>query len=412
MRIPFIALLSLAACAESVDLDNDPEEGSIEEGVLLARPVVISIHADAAPALVAYREGVRGAWRAATRISATEYQARVRGPYTMIAACDLGYPSVQMVSQTPADGADLQVYCAPYQELPYVASGTMVQPGQVSLGGWRRSSTRANWAFELFSGEGDKDLVAATADRVHIQRALPVHGNLTLAPLDLSSQGSALDTVTFTPTNSFAGETPYVSTFIMSPRIDPQAQIYSGPMTGAKVAPAAVLGGDVTQEVSLRSQLVDDTHFLLRSARHPFRAGDATSVTFWDPFTGYHFAVDQGVASVSWRARADMDYAYLSLSSANGGIYDLFATRNYLQATRVRKLTLDLSAPGILPQWLPTFDTEYQATLSSNRGTTDRVGFSYTETFNLGVYPPALTGAKQGARAARELRRAAVLPLD
>lgn len=385
----------IAACALSTE---DPElERELESE--LSAATVISIHADAPPELVAVREGT-GAWRRATQVRPTEYTATVRGPYSVLGACA---GAIQVSSQTLQDAPTVDLYCAPPAPADITATGSMVQPGTVGLGVYRRSSTTPSWSYSLQVPAGDYDQVATTADRLMLRKNLSLRADTALPPLDLAA-ATPFSTTTFTPTHSFAGETQYVATFLVGPRLDPQAQIYRGPLTGAKVAPSSLLSSDVSQEVSLRSELLSGTRSLLRSTRYPFQTGGATSFSFWDPLAGVTFGTSNGRPMVSWTSRADMDALFYAAYGANGEAYTMSVSRSYLKAMRSKRLVFDVTgAPGFRPEWRLPVEYEHSVSLQAQLGTTSRVGYALNDVVNAGVLPAA-----RGAAPARPAPRGAL----
>lgn len=370
----------IASCAVTAE----PElEFEAESDPALAVATVISIHADAPPELVAVREGT-GAWRRATQVRPTEYTATVRGPYSVLGACA---GAVQVSSRTLSDAPTITLYCQQPAPADITVDGTMAQPGTVALGIYGRTSTTPNWSYSLQVPAGEYDQVATTNDRLLLRRNLSLRASTTLPPLDLAA-ATPFSTVTFTPTNSFAGETQSVSTFLVGPRIDPQARIYRGSLSGAKVAPSSLLSAEVRQEVSLRSELATGSRYVLRSTRHPFQPGDPTSFTYWNPMAGVTFGVSNGLPVVSWTSRADMDYLFYSVYGASGSSYSMDVSRNYLRWLRTKRLAFDVaSAPGFLPEWTLPVQYEHSVSLQAQLGTTSRVGYLVNDVVNEGVLP-------------------------
>lgn len=385
-------LLALSPLIASCALNAEPElELDMDSDPALAVTAVISIHADAPPDLVAFREGT-GAWRRATQVRPTEYTATVRGPYSVLGACA---GSIQVSSRTLRDAPSVDLYCSPPAEPDVTAAGTMVQPGTVTLGLYGSSSSTANWSYSLQVPAGDYDQVAFTADRLTLRKNLSLRTNTTLPPLDLAN-ATPFATATFTPTNSFPGETQSVSTFLVGPRLDPQARIYRGSLSNAKVAPSSLLAGDVTQEVSLRSELFVGTRYLLRSTRYPFKVGGATSFTYWDPMAGVTFGISNGRPMVSWTSRADMDYLYYSAYGANGASYTMDVTRHYLNSLRSKRLVFDVdTAPGFRPEWKLPVEFEHSVSAQAQLGTTSRVGYLLSDVINPGVLPASRVAAPE-----------------
>ena len=371
MKYSLVALACLSACLDSKE-PVDPEPTSKR---------TISISTGVAPLLVAYREGTSGDWLAATKVSDAAYEARVGGAYSVMVVCA---ETVQITSWTLEDALMVKGYCA-VPETPLTVTGTMKQPGRVTLGAATTASVNEDWTFTLRVPAGAADLVAVSTDRIYVQRSLAISSNLTLPAIDLSTQGTALVDAAFTATNPRAGEVLSAATLLVSPRLDPQAQIYRGAMTAVKVVPSSLLGGDLVQEVSLRAQLLAGARQSMRTSRRPFRVGDDTSVTFWDPLPGHAFLIDQGRATLSWASRAELDTLSLSVSASNGWSYSVSASKNYLTDTKLTKLAIDLEAPGFLASWRPNLGAEYQMSLFAQRLKPIVESYSAEDTFNVGA---------------------------
>lgn len=381
-------LLALSPLIASCALNAEPEL-DLEADPSLAVTAVISIHADAPPDLVAVREGT-GAWRRATQVRPTEYTATVRGPYSVLGVCA---GSVQVASRTLSDAPTISLYCQPPAPSDITVGGTMTQPGMVALGIYGTSSSTSNWSYSLDVPAGDYDLVATSSDRLLLRKNLSLRASTTLPPLDLAA-ATPFATATFTPTNSFAGETQSVSTFLVGPRIDPQARIYRGSLTSAKVAPSSLLASDVRQEVSLRSEATTGSRYVLRSTRYPFQVGGTTSFTYWNPMAGVAFGVSNGSPVVTWTSRADMDYLFYSVYGVSGASYSMEVSRNYLNASRSKRLVFDVaSAPGFRPEWVLPVQYEHNVSAQAQLGTTSRMGYLLNDVVNPGVLPAARIAA-------------------
>lgn len=387
MKNLFLALSPLvASCAISAEPELELEA---ESDPALAVTAVISIHADAPPELVAVREGT-GAWRRATQVRPTEYTATVRGPYSVLGACA---GSIQVSSRTLSDTPTVNLYCQTPAPADITVSGTMAQPGTVALGLYGRSSTTPNWSYSLNVPAGEYDQVATSSDRLLLRKNLSLRANTTLPPLDLAA-ATPFSTVTFTPTNSFAGETQSVSTFLVGPRIDPQARIYRGALSGAKVAPSSLLSAEVRQEVSLRSESTVGSRYVMRSTRYPFQVGGTTSFTYWNPMAGIAFGLSNGVPMVSWTSRADMDALFYSVYGVSGSSYSMEVSRSYLSTSRTKRLVFDVaSAPGFRPEWVLPAQYEHSVSVQAQLGTTSRVGYLLSDVVNAGVLPAASLAA-------------------
>jgi hypothetical protein len=379
MKLPLLAVCSLAACVDASSSGPGSTNADIK-----AAATTISIVANAEPSLVVFRQGA-GPWQPATRMGPLRYQAEVSGPYSVMTVCvSESGPFSTIVGLTLDDAPQVDVYCGFKEEESFSVRSSMVQSGTVSVGPFRVRSTRPKWDFETLVPVKRYDVTAVSDTHVAVRRDVDVFGPVELPALDAVAEGQPLASVTFTPTNSFPGETPHVGVFLVSPQIDPQAQIYRGPMTSAKVVPDAVLDEALVQEVSLRSEGFGDTSYVFRSSRRPFHLGDGTGVTFWDPFQGLQLGLDgQGRASASWQSLALVDYAYFDLTDEQGRYAAIDLSRSYLEQTSPSQVTFAFDAPGFLPEWAPDLSGPYSMmTLLSRQGAA-RDGYTYSDQFNV-----------------------------
>lgn len=366
---------SIAACGDNIDVDGDAP---------LPVEVTVKITADVAPALVVIREGLQGPWRAANSLTTTTFEAEVTQFYTVLAVCPeaLG-AGVQVSSRALRDDAKIVISCA----LPpdtFTVTGTMAQPGMVTLDGVRRTGTQPNWSFDFQVGAGTYDLIAVTGDRVAVQRGIDVAADVTLpAPIDVALQGTALVDTAFTITNAVQGETTEIGVFMVTPHNQPQARLYLGPLTTAKVAPDSVLAFGEQQEVSVRSMHDDGTRSVTRTARRPFRAGSSTAFTLWNPFADFRFVVEQGALAATWTTRSEVSYLFFQVYGAVGSVHSFDFSRNYLSSTRRNRLELEIGdVPGFDPRWRLDLTQEYVREMSADLRTIDLWGMTFNERVN------------------------------
>src|SRR5262245_23661493 len=116
-------------------------------------PRVIHFSVRQPPELVAFREG-SGAWRPATTMSSTSFEAEVRGPYTLLVVCAEQIPKVGdvdtfawetwQIGRTLDDSLELPELCTTSPD-NHVITGHMAQAGRVELDWTSDISDVDNW---------------------------------------------------------------------------------------------------------------------------------------------------------------------------------------------------------------------------------------------------------------------------
>lgn len=399
--------LALAGCV--ADEDAIVEDAS-DSDLSNAKPVPITIQLDDPPYLVLYREGTHGAWRSARRLKDTTYEAKVRGPYTVMTVCSTGLEAfTSLTSQTLQDERLVEVECT-YPEEPLVdVAVSMAQPGIISIGNGIALSQSPNWSWWVPVEAGTRDLTASDNNRLLLQRGLQISEGLTLPPIDLAT-ATLMPSIPFHVPNPPAGETLSVSTFLSTPGVF-QGRLYRGPLP-ARVAPNALLAAGELQAVSVRSSAITDSSFLLRTARRDnFRIGDSTETPMWNPLSSYQLQLDRDDdIQVTWTPAERFDALELYAFDAAGRFVDHVATASYVQATGVRKLTLETDVPGYLPQWRIDPAAYYDRTLFVRRAGAIHHGLQYSESVNLdAAAAPSIAGAAALPERVTELHRRARL---
>lgn len=367
IAIGIVLFHALAACGSS------GTHGGGNDGP----PVTISITTGFAPALVAFRDGVDAEWRLAGKKAETAYEATVHGPYLVAVVCtdpsttpSFSGTTTTYAGWTPDDPRALS-FCR--ADVPrYVVTGHMVQAGFVQLGDFGTQSSSTNWNYNLTAPIGTFDLIATSADRVAVRRAITVGGDLAVtAPIDLAAEGTALVATPFTALNAAAADTVTVSVGLLnatSPNVP--ARIYQGPLATAKVAPDAGLLATDTQSVSVRATTATE----LRALRRPFRVGGDAVFALPPALDGVQWSTTGGQLSVSWGSLPELDLliGFLGGNAAGGSTpvdYELELGSRYLAATGITHFTYETDLAGFQHAWTIDVNAAYTRQLLTQQGT-------------------------------------------
>lgn len=372
--------------------DDDLDDGSAQQE---SRPAAatIKIQADAELQLVLVREGVNGAWRPATKLSGTQYQAKVRGPYSVLTVCETeGGPSTGIVSQTLQDERLVEMDCVfESDSFPFVVSGTVAQPGEATLGTSTRTSFSPNWTFRLAAEARTYDFLISGGGRA-VRRSLPVTGDVTLPPTDLLAQGTPLLDAQLTVTNALPGEVLEASSRLINAAQD-RLRLYRGPLP-AKVAPASLLLAGDTQSISVTADVdaitpTGSSVSYHSGGRNNYQPGQAISLALWRPFAAVpQLSLDaQGDDKVTWQARDLQNTEGLThyvFDNVGHFLYHAISP-SYLKQTRISSLTVPTHVPGFQEAWRVD-RSDYSrnfVTARENAVTHDRDGYGLAEY----VYP-------------------------
>lgn len=365
---------------------------------LTARPVPITIQLDDPPYLVLFREGTQGAWRPARQLKDTTYEARVRGPYTVMAVCSNGLEAfTSFTSQTPRDPRLVEVECTSFDEPTVELEVSMVQPGLIALGNALAVSRTADWLGWLSVVPGVRDLVASDNERLLLQRGLEVAEGLMLPQIDLTGAPEMAE-VDFRVTNAPLEGVLSVATFLSTAGVA-QPAIYRGALP-ARVAPNELLTAADQQLVSVRSTVSTDTATIMHIARrNNFRVGDRTATPFVNPLESYQLQVD-GNADVqaAWTPSGRLDAIEVYAYDEAGRFVDHVASSAYLRATGLASLSLETDLPGYEPAWGIDTAGFYAATFFAAREGALVHGLQHSEAFNLDARPASLAAGRTVGR--------------
>ncbi len=247
-----------------------------------------------------------------------------------------------------------------------IASGSMAQPGRVSIGGQCTLSASASWTFRLPVVPGMHDIIATDpvgtpSPRVAITRGLMLDSPTTLPLIDLAADGQLLDSATITVVNTGTdpGDTVALASRLVLYAGSDGALLASGTGTATSrshdvpIVPTSLLQtGDVQL---LWIGVTDYTNASRQAAtRHP------TETPLFEYLTApiIDITTDTGVDTASWseplstRIQA-VDVHTMRVDAAfNVTSEAITATKPWLDAHRATSLGFDTDIPGYDPTWL------------------------------------------------------------
>ncbi|HWO23031.1 MAG TPA: hypothetical protein VNO30_30025 [Kofleriaceae bacterium] len=362
--IPLLLSNSLTACTD--EPEPQPE------------PVTIAIAADKAPALVAFRDGLDGDWQTATMKTPTSFEAVVHGPYVISVACEnltTGEFTTRQVARTPEDEHDVKLECEPAAPSTHAITGHMMQAGRVQLGGASKTSQTADWDFALDVPSGTYDLMASTADRIALRRAIAITGDLEItAPIDLAQEGKDLAAAAFTVTNAAANETLSAAVSLGKAGQKLAFDVYQGPIATAKIAPDSALVESDLQRAAVTATAGNERRTLSRS----FRVGGTTAYTLPAPLTGMKWEQANGNLAVSWGAITEpasftVDVSGASADGSKHQRHHLEISSRFAAETKITRATVDTSIAGYKPEWKIDLAREYTRTLTVERASNNEL---------------------------------------
>lgn len=362
-------------------------------------PVTVTITTDITPPLVAFRDGLDGAWQLATQASPTRFEAKVTGPYFFAVVCEQMFGDIILTQsgRTLDDEREANIKCDFRPAASHFVIGRMVQPGRVQIGNGIASATLPDWTFGISVPAGTYDLMARTDDRILLRRGVAVTGDVMLTPaLDVGQGGAALATVAFTATNAEPFETLAASVHLaQAPGITP-FDVYRGPIATARVAPDSALAATDAQTVSIQAT----AGYGLRALQRPFRIGGETKYTLPDLISGVVWNVEGSNISLSWTSVPELDLFSVAVSGMPTGSprvhsLGLDLSPRFLAETGVTRAIVDTGLPGFKPEWKVDFGRQYSRALLVQRSTDDELATtSFTEQLNPGS--PRSSGAAHG----------------
>jgi hypothetical protein len=331
-------------------------------------PITVAIASDKAPALVAFRDWLDGSWQAATMKTPTSFEAEVHGPYVITVACEDPAPGNFMISQiarTPDDEHGITLSCDLAAPSTHAVTGHMAQAGTIQIGSEIAVSDTPSWDFALAVPAGTYDLMARTADRIVLRRAIAIAGDVALtSPIDALQEGTALTNVAFSVTNAAPAETLTASVALEQPAPRIPFGVYQGPLATAKLVPDSALAATDKQT----AEMLATTAGGYRSLRRPFRAGGSTAYTLPAPLTGVAWEQAGDKLAVRWGALPAFDSFTVSVSEGSTDAtkvhgHNLKLSPRFVEATGLTRVDIDTEIAGYKPEWKIDLAGEYQREL-------------------------------------------------
>jgi hypothetical protein len=382
----FVLSNLLPACGDNVAGPVEPPA----DGSPSASTIRISV--DAAPALVAFRDGLDAPWQPVTMTTPTSFEIEVHGPYVVTVVCEdlaTGRSKTLQVAGTPDDANTFkQLSCgltAPSEpQSEHAITGHMVQAGYVHLGSSSDTSEDANWDFQLSAADGTYDLIAVTTDRIAVRRDIAVTADLAVTPdVDVAAEASPLVDIAFYIDNAAQGENLTLSVDLVADGQSP-AQVYHGPPDIAKVVPSALV---TTEKQVITLQATSGVS--LRSLQRPFLVHDETQYTLPIAISGVQWTIDQGQLSTSWTALPPLDVLDISVTrpatdDTASADHNLRVTPAFVGETGITHIAIDTDIPGYKPEWRIDFNDSYARSITASHKTDDQLNTSsVTENVNV-----------------------------
>jgi hypothetical protein len=337
------------------------------------------------PTVIAYRAEGSATWSIPTQKSPRHYEFAVTGPYRVAVICenaDTGSVAIRQFARTPADDRSLDVTRCNTRAGAHRVTGTMVQPGLVWLGPLAAFGSSSNWAFDLAADRGKHAIIATTDTRIAVRRHVAVKHDTTLAPLDVDTEGHALQPVTFTASNLHGDETE--STAVVWVEVDDTMPlVYNGDPAAAMVVPNAALRPRDEQLVTLAVHNPN----VGRTITRRYRVGDPTTFPLPSGTLGPVTFDDFAATWTTLPTYEDLELSFYAFSfeTFTDLEHRLDATRSWVDATGATGAALDVEdLPGMRPEWEIDPTLQYQRYIEASRtlANGDVVGSDISQTVN------------------------------
>jgi len=201
-----VLALSLFACGDDAPakVDAQPIDAQV-------RVIDIEVGSgDNGSELWAVREP-GGAWRSIPLTDRTFTVYSDSFEFASVCPADGGY-AIDVEAKTVAT-TYVFAFCSPSGSPPptFPITGTMMQAGQVAIGGRLDTSTTGPWNFEIDAPQGPSSLVAFGADR-WLRRPITVTAAASTEPVDTVTDGTASELTVFTLNGTAPPETVTTTT--------------------------------------------------------------------------------------------------------------------------------------------------------------------------------------------------------
>lgn len=361
------------------------------------------------PELVAFREQGAADWQTLP-VAGNLYEIDVAGPYFVAVVCNdvEGLFDSYQFARTPDDDPAITAPCTGQGPDPSSsATGTMVQPGDVSLRFSSQQTADPDATFDLPTFDGTHDLVAFDDTRIVIRRGLQVAGTTAITPaIDLATEGAIRTSAGFTIANASTDESLFGVNQVFTENETFVFLGFGGPEE-LLLAPDSALGADDRQSVSVSASLADTSR---QVSFGNVRQASSRTVTFPEALTGATLEEIDGQIGAEWGALPDHDTLALSIDQTRDDnvflFHDLTISKTFADQIGT-SVVLDLDIPGFDPEGLVDVTTEYSRSFSAVRQRTEdeRASSRLQETVNAPSNKRRVARLPHAAIAAKQQRR-------
>lgn len=315
-------------------------------------PTIVTIAGDGPETIFAMYRAGDGPWRRAPA-TGSGFALEVTDDYILVTACATANGIVvEELAATAADGPGSACAVtsddgAPAAPAPVTATGMMMEPGTVRLGGASEVSAAPGWRFALDVPAGTYDLLAIGADgRAVVRRGLRVDGATPLPPVDVAGGAPMIDAPIAGATPD-PGESPFSASWVAT---EHGMFVTSQDTTAHAVLapPSQVAAGD-TQGFELDLDGNGTSRSAVWRAHGP--AAPPASVALLPRIAGETFTFPGGAIAATWPPLGT-PVDRIDLRADQGwGEQHVVATASWLARHADGALALDASAPGFSPAW-------------------------------------------------------------
>jgi hypothetical protein len=330
------------------------------------------------------------AWQPATQLTANQFTADVHGPYTVGVVCKTlvvvgdGTPftiTTWEAARTLDDSTDLVPPCVDQAETQGVFGNATV--GATVQSGAFTTTVPDDGLWTSFAQFGTRDVIAATSDKILIQRGFAVTFDVEPVPtLDVEANGTPLVPTFFALPNIEQEEavrtdvrvqtaTTVPSDPLLSTTSDPGDEFLA--FSQANVAPASVLTGPGDRQLVTVTATKGAS---VRALTRVFQADGDDSFTLPDRLSGGQLALDTATQQVTarWTALPVLDSLDVVVHGgtsdpATSAQLELHMTAAFVAATQATAATVETQLPGFQPAWQVDFSQPYARSLSAQKTT-------------------------------------------
>jgi hypothetical protein len=295
------------------------------------------------PVFIRYREG-SGPWQEPKRVGAN-FELRINERYELIAVCgdtSVGFDVGVEASTFEDSGGSTYLPCfTPFAAgATHKLSGTMAQPGTVTIGYASATGAAASWSFELDAYEGTVDLLAVGGGRARLVRDIEVTTATTVPAISVSSS-PLLASLPLTVTGLQSSDVLHTQTILLTANSFLTAADETS--STARLVPDSQLEPLDRQYVLMRAESGDTYR---RAFFRHVSSASMSQIALLPPLTDVQLAG----STASWTTLPSGRRQLLLYSPTSS--FHIFATEDWLGTST--SLTLDTEIPGFMPDWKPS----------------------------------------------------------